>query len=455
MSSDCAIRVSHLGKCYHIYDKPAHRLWHMLWRGSTPRGRDYWAVKDVGFEVPRGETVGIVGRNGAGKSTLLQMICGTVDPTRGSVSVNGKVAALLELGAGFNPEFTGRENIYLAASLYDLTPSEIAKRFSAIVNFADIGDFIEQPIKIYSSGMFVRLAFAIIAHVDADILVVDEALSVGDAYFQQKCMRFLAEFQRQGGTLLFVSHDMGAVTALCSRAILLRRRADDTYLCDSGSAKDIAAIYLRELYADKLDARTSTLTTYHSSGAGEELTGKPADDTCVYVSGEVNPATFRASQFSAEAGGFGSGQGQIVNAWFQNGSGTRVSEFNSHEMVTFVVLAKAAFALSYPAIGIMLKNRKGEYVMTESTDSYLRDQSIVTQISSEIRAEFRMQLPNLVRGEYTMDLAFAEGPGLEHIQHHWLHDAIVLTVINENVVHGIAGASKVTVSLTIHHLHTH
>lgn len=448
MSCDNAIRVDHLGKCYHIYDKPAHRLWRMLWPSTAPRGRDYWAVKDVSFEVARGETVGIVGRNGAGKSTLLQMICGTVDPTCGTVGVNGKVAALLELGAGFNPEFTGRENIYLAASLYHLTPGEINNRFDDIASFAGIGDFIEQPIKIYSSGMFVRLAFAIIAHVDADILVVDEALSVGDAYFQQKCMRFLGEFQRKGGTLLFVSHDMGAVTALCSRAILLRRR-DDVYLCDSGSAKDIAAVYLRELYADRPDTHLAGLTSEQSPGVDDGRVETPAVDTTVYRSGEIGPATYRVSQFSPRAGGFGIGQGQIINAWFQDDAGSHVTEFDSHEDVTLVVLATAARPLSYPAIGIMIKNRRGEYVMTESTDSYLRDQGIATQSSSEIRAEFRMQMPNLVRGEYTMDIAFAEGPGLEHVQHHWLHDAIVLTVTNNNIVHGLAGAPKIAVDLMI------
>src|ERR1700754_1036371 len=193
MSSEVEIRVSRLGKCYHVYEKPAHRLLQMLWRGRKNYFREFWAVEDVSFEIRRGETVGIIGRIGAGKSTLLQMICGTLNPSSGTIEVNGKVAALLELGAGFNPEFTGRENVYLAASLYGLSSAEVDARFAAIAAFADIGEFIEQPVKTYSSGMFVRLAFAVIAHVDADILVVDEALSVGDAYFQQKCMRFLSD----------------------------------------------------------------------------------------------------------------------------------------------------------------------------------------------------------------------------------------------------------------------
>lgn len=250
MCSDIAIEVKGLGKCFNVYDKPAHRLMQMLWRGRRRYYREFWALRQVGFSIRRGETVGIIGRNGAGKSTLLQMICGTLTPTEGQITVNGRVAALLELGAGFNPEFSGRENIYLAASLYGVDKKTISMRMESIATFADIGEFIEQPVKNYSSGMYVRLAFALIAHVDAEILVIDEALSVGDAYFQQKCMRFLANFQRQGGTLLFVSHDMGALNALCESAVLLRRQGKH-YLCDVGSARDISAVYLRDLYSDR------------------------------------------------------------------------------------------------------------------------------------------------------------------------------------------------------------
>ncbi|MGT2491509.1 ABC transporter ATP-binding protein [Cupriavidus basilensis] len=198
----------------------------------------------MSFDVQQGETVAIIGQNGSGKSTLLQLVCGTLFPTLGEVSVNGRIAALLELGAGFNPEFTGEENVYLSGLLYGIEEGELAKRFDSIVAFAEIGDFINQPVKTYSSGMYVRLAFVIAAHVDADVLVVDEALSVGDVRFTQKCMRFLREFQKTG-TLLFVSHDVGAVTSLCSRAIWL----DHGVLKMDGNAKETVEAYLAEQHA--------------------------------------------------------------------------------------------------------------------------------------------------------------------------------------------------------------
>ena len=196
-NTEYAIEVTGLSKCYQIYDKPSDRLKQMLMRGRKQYYKEFWALKDVSFKIKKGETVGIIGRNGSGKSTLLQMICGTLNPTGGGVKVNGRVAALLELGAGFNPEFSGVENVYMAASLYGLSKEEVDQRFEAIATFADIGEHIHQPVKTYSSGMYVRLAFAVIAHVDADVLVVDEALAVGDAYFTQKCFRFINIFKEK------------------------------------------------------------------------------------------------------------------------------------------------------------------------------------------------------------------------------------------------------------------
>ena len=194
----------------------------MIGRAPSTFFREFWALKDVSFEVKRGETVGIIGRNGSGKSTLLQIICGTLSPTGGQVETHGRVAALLELGSGFNPEFTGRENVYMNGSVIGLSRDEIDTLFDDIVAFADIGEFIDQPVKTYSSGMYVRLAFAVIAHVNADTLVIDEALAVGDVFFVQKCMRFLRKFMDEG-TIIFVSHDTGAVVNLCNRAFMLNK----------------------------------------------------------------------------------------------------------------------------------------------------------------------------------------------------------------------------------------
>lgn len=229
--NDIAIRVSDLSKCYRIYDQPHDRLKQSVYPrlqrlvGKRPKQyfREFWALHDVSFEVKRGETVGIIGKNGSGKSTLLQLICGTLNPTSGSIETNGRIAALLELGSGFNPEFTGRENVYMNAAVLGVSREEIEARFDEIAAFADIGDFIEQPVKTYSSGMYVRLAFSVAINVKPDILIVDEALSVGDGAFQLKCMTRLKEIQESGATILFVSHDLSSIGRLCTGGVILDR----------------------------------------------------------------------------------------------------------------------------------------------------------------------------------------------------------------------------------------
>jgi lipopolysaccharide transport system ATP-binding protein len=253
MFSDAVISLSSVSKSFPVYEKPHHRLLQML----TPRSKkNLWhkkfaALTDISLTIGRGETVGIVGRNGSGKSTLLQVICGTLTPNAGVVKVHGRVAALLELGAGFNPDFTGRENVFLNGTLLGLTKAEVANRFDEIAKFADIGDFIDQPVKSYSSGMYVRLAFAVAINVTPDVLIIDEALSVGDEAFQRKCFSRINAIREQGATVLFVSHTASTVTELCNRAILLDRGE----LLGVGSPKFIISRYQKMLYSppDKLE----------------------------------------------------------------------------------------------------------------------------------------------------------------------------------------------------------
>jgi lipopolysaccharide transport system ATP-binding protein len=221
--SDLAIRIHQLGKCYPMYNKPADRLKQALFLGRRKYYHDFWALKDVSFEVPRGRTVGIMGRNGSGKSTLLQIVAGTLSATCGTVEVRGRASALLELGAGFVPDLTGRENIYVYGTLTGLSRKEIDARFDAIAAFADIGEFIDQPVKIYSSGMFVRLAFSAAVNVDPDVLIIDEALAVGDARFSARCMNKINQFRESGVSILFVSHDMETVKRICDQALVLDR----------------------------------------------------------------------------------------------------------------------------------------------------------------------------------------------------------------------------------------
>jgi lipopolysaccharide transport system ATP-binding protein len=254
MSSDFAIRANGVSKSFPVYEKPMHRLYQML---SPQMHKHRWfrqfqALKNIDLEVRRGETLGVVGRNGSGKSTLLQIICGTLSPSAGSVHVNGRIAALLELGSGFNPEFTGRENVLLYGTVLGLTRQQVQERFDEIAAFADIGDFIDQPVKSYSSGMYVRLAFAVAINVTPDILVVDEALSVGDEAFQRKCFARINRIRDDGATVLFVSHSAGVVTQLCNRAVLL----DHGELLLDGSPRFVVSRYQKMLYAppERIDA---------------------------------------------------------------------------------------------------------------------------------------------------------------------------------------------------------
>lgn len=244
-STENALEVRNLSKAYRIYAKPRDRLLQMLARDKRRYYREFWALREVSFAVRRGETVGIVGRNGSGKSTLLQIICNTLQPSGGEVRSRGRIAALLELGAGFSPEFTGRENVYINASILGLSKAEVDARYASIAAFAAIGDFIEQPVKTYSSGMLVRLAFAVAVNVDPQVLVVDEALSVGDELFQRKCFARIDEIKRSGATILFVSHSGPAVVDLCDRALLL----DQGELLAAGAPKTILGNYQRLLYA--------------------------------------------------------------------------------------------------------------------------------------------------------------------------------------------------------------
>ena len=249
--NDIAIQVSNLSKCYQIYNSPRDRLkqfvvpriQRLAGKAAKQYYSEFWALKDVSFEVKKGETVGIIGRNGSGKSTLLQLICGTLNPTGGSIQTQGRIAALLELGSGFNPEFTGRENVYMNAAVLGLAAEEINARFDDIASFADIGDFIEQPVKTYSSGMFVRLAFAVNIMSTPEIMIVDEALAVGDMAFQAKCMTALNRIQDRGATVLFVSHDISALKSLCSRGVYLEHGIVQAI----GPAGDVAELYVRKM----------------------------------------------------------------------------------------------------------------------------------------------------------------------------------------------------------------
>lgn len=277
-SKPVRIRVDGLAKRYEMYSQPSDRLKQMIFprlhrmARRTPKAyfNEFWALRGVSFDVFHGETVGIVGRNGSGKSTLLQMICGTIRPTLGNLMIDGRISALLELGAGFNPEFTGRENVLLSGLVYGISEAEIRAKYDEILDFSGIGQFIDQPVKTYSSGMYVRLAFAVAISVSPDILVVDEALAVGDEAFQRKCLARIEAIRDAGATVLFVSHSAGTVVELCDRAILL----DKGEMLMQGTPKDVVTTYQKLLYApaDRAEqVRQEIISTYRSGSAVSAL----------------------------------------------------------------------------------------------------------------------------------------------------------------------------------------
>ncbi|MFT5048921.1 MAG: ABC-type polysaccharide/polyol phosphate transport system ATPase subunit [Chlamydiales bacterium] len=285
-----AIVARDLGKAYQLYDKPIHRLWDLILPGG-PRCTEFWAVKNVYLDIPHGSTVGIIGQNGAGKSSLLKLLTGVSAPTTGEVHVSGRIASLLELGAGFHPDFSGRENIYLNCSILGMTDEEIDERYDSIVEFSELGDFIERPVKTYSSGMYVRLGFSVASSVNPDILIIDEALSVGDEHFKGKCTNRLNEFAEQGKTTIFVSHDMGAVKSMCQWVILM----DQGEVLEQGSPDKVADEYLRRSHErgnERLSSLNRGKSEYPRWGTGEietlqiELYGEGADPKHVFQPGE-------------------------------------------------------------------------------------------------------------------------------------------------------------------------
>ncbi len=432
MSSDNIITVQGLSKCYQIYESPKDRLLQMFYRSRKKLYREFWALNNVSFALKKGETVGIIGRNGSGKSTLLQMICGTLTPTDGDVKVAGKIAALLELGAGFNPEFTGHENVFMAASLYGLSNEQIRARYDDILAFAEIGDYIDQPVKTYSSGMYVRLAFAVIAHVDADILVIDEALAVGDAVFTQKCMRFIRKFKKNG-TLLFVSHDTNSVINLCDKAIWLHQGK----MMTSGKAKDVAEKYLQytlqEVYGG--EAKLESLKTGTQPA---DLTSPEVNESAVGILDYK--AQYGISDNFSEADGWKTGAGEITSINLtENRTGNTLHLFKGGESVTLTIEAIAHQSFDSPIIGFMVKDRLGQVLFGENTLPFTTVQPEIIAAGSKFRAHYRFTLPMLPNGEYSMMVSLANGDINNHVQHHWLHDALIINVSSSDVRWGLVG----------------
>lgn len=404
MFSEISIKVENLSKCYPIYDKPRDRLMQMLNGGRKQYFREFWALRDMSFSVRRGETVGIIGRNGSGKSTLLQIICGTVTPTSGTVMTSGRVAALLELGAGFNPEFTGRENVFLNAAILGFPPEEMGKRMKDVLAFSELGDFLDQPVKTYSSGMFSRLAFSIAIHVDPEILIVDEALSVGDARFVAKCMRRIKDIQERGTTILFVSHDVGSVRNLCDRAIWL----DKGSMIAEGDVFPITGRYMEFMFKDDISdeqvLREEIVETIETQSFDSEETHLPERNSAVspsiklslqdehvkpHVSLDTRPVTH-----------WGSHKGIILSAAIFDSSNARKDVHVWGEVMSIVMVVHVPVNIPREdlSVAFSIKDLRGTDIIVSTTHDFqqkrLPDRERFTVI-------FRLVNP-LVTGKYLL-----------------------------------------------------
>ncbi|MDF0674671.1 MAG: ABC transporter ATP-binding protein [Nitrospira sp.] len=385
VADDVAIRVQNLSKCYHIYDKPHDRLKQSIYpylqrlAGKQPKQyfREFWALKNVSFEIKKGETVGIIGRNGSGKSTLLQLICGTLSATSGTIETEGRIAALLELGSGFNPEFTGRENVYMNAAVLGLSKKETDARFDQIAAFADIGEFIEQPVKTYSSGMFVRLAFSVQVSIDPEILVVDEALAVGDAYFVHRCMLRLHELKAQGVTIIFVSHASQTVAQLCDRAIWI----GEGQIRRDGPAPSVVEEYLNSIFG------------LHGAASVARVKAAANDE-------EKRMATFETSMPNIDKR-IGSQEVGVIGIGIYDLAGRRVVCVNHGSSVVLRITVKNN-SCSYPdrlVVGYIFRNSRGENIA--STNTLIEDAAVPpVAIGAMYTVSIRICLPLLCPDNY-------------------------------------------------------
>ena len=440
--SDTVIQCTDLGKCYQIYNSPKDRLKQALWRGKKQYYKEFWALRNINFTVKHGESYGIIGRNGSGKSTLLQLICGTLTPTEGTVHSKGRIAALLELGSGFNPEFTGIENIYLNASMLGLSKNETDKKLDSILAFADIGDFIHQPVKAYSSGMAVRLAFAVIANVNADILVVDEALAVGDAVFTQRCMRFIRRI-REEKCLLFVSHDSEAVKSLCSNALWLAEGATKS----EGSCKKVTLDYLHycqsTIYGEEIKTQMFSKDKQNDAEEETEIDNNSSERIKAWekTSFDYESQGESTNNFS-NARGWKTGHADLVEIRLSNlANNTKTNIFRGGEEVEISVRAKARKVIQKPIIGFIFKDKLGQDLFGENTLFMKKsDDCLEVQPGQEVRARFKLIMPMLPRGEYTVMASIADGDIMENIQHHWVEDAVIIKIHTSRVRYGLVGA---------------
>ena len=458
------LEVNGLSKCFRIYDSPRDRLKQSLWCGRRCYYREFWALRELSFVTQRGEALAIIGRNGSGKSTLLQLICGTLTATAGSVITRGRVAALLELGSGFNPEFSGRENVFLNASLLGLSTQQTLERLDDILAFADIGEFIDQPVKTYSSGMQLRLAFAVITQADADLLVIDEALAVGDAVFTQRCMRFIHHC-RETRTLLLVSHDAASVAALTDRALWLHEGS----LQQIGPTPEVMPYYVnfcqRLTGAQQTRAKEepdlsehsiepSMFTAPSSSPEHPALGGGLVHDARQeLVNYELLPMEFRCGSFTGgSSSSHADGCCEVRAVGFEDRRGQPLAFLRGGSVCRLRIQGRVLQAVRSPIIGFAVLDRLGQVLFGENTFGNGAHAEMAVAAGDCLEAVFEMEWPWLAAGEYVVTVAMASGGRVEHVNHCWLNDCVLITSTpGTRLVSGLFAPPMLHIDLERHH----
>lgn len=407
--SEYAIEINNISKVYKLYNRPADRVkeaFHILGKNDV---KTYSALTNVSFKVKKGETVGIIGVNGAGKSTLLKIITGVLNPTSGDIIVCGKVSALLELGAGFNNEYSGVDNIYLNGRMMGYSRKEMDERLQKIIDFADIGEFINQPVKTYSSGMFARLAFAVAINVEPDILIVDEALSVGDIFFQNKCFRKFDELKRKGVTILFVSHDIGSVRQMCSRAIWLDKGNVKMY----GEASLVCDMYMDE-----------------KRKAASYVSGHTHDDTKtdIYIEKLTEARDYPKISYIYDQ--FKNESVAIRSIFFEDNSHEAVNRLYVDKLYRTHVVVECLKDVQNLIIGFVLETNKG--LPLYDINNYINQKEVITAKKGEtIEIIYEYALPRIMNGLYLVGAAVASGTQSKHEMLTWLHGIMEIEVVNQ------------------------
>ena len=451
--NDICIKIRGAGKCYRIYNNPRDRLKQALMRNKRKYYEEFWAIRNINLDVRKGETLGLVGRNGSGKSTLLKLICGTLSPTEGSIHTKGTVAALLELGSGFNPEFTGIENVFLNGSLFGLSKREIEEKLDDIKAFADIGNFVNQPVKTYSSGMLVRLAFAVIAHIDASILIVDEALSVGDAVFGQRCMRFIRRFKEEN-TLLFVSHDMNAVSSLCERAMWIN--AGKLKIIDNTS--DTITAYTKfclnstdeeDKYEEKTNStdqrnRDTNILTQEDNNKSKKEIKQESEKSKDKISGKSKDIqskdlekniTYSYNIDWREGIDYGNLHAAITSFRLRDEKGRETTTPECGQKVRLSMVCTCKTRIENFMVGFILRDKTGLTILGENNISR---KPLQVNISDTIEVEFEFTMPFIAPGAYSLSIAISEGDPDQPTVMHYKPDILVISpMLKKRIVHGV------------------